>query len=121
MKFTEKQWYYIGGAALIILALYVYWADVKKMFQKGKYNAIGVDPAGIDRAKLLGIGDKGPEVAYLQRLIQQDGGDLGKFGVDGDFGPVTLAALQAVKGVDEISIAEYEGQPVRETRQYYRT
>lgn len=120
-KLTDKQMYVGGAAILAALAILLFWKDIKKLFQKAQYQMAKPSEEGLDKAKLLGIGDKGPEVAYLQSLLKEDGADLGKFGIDGDFGPVTLAALQAVKGVDEISINEYTGQPVREQRQNYRT
>lgn len=120
-KLSDKQMMYGGAAILAALAVFLFWKDIKKLFKKAQYQMTKPSADGLDRAKLLGIGDKGPEVAYLQSLLREDGADLGRFGIDGDFGPVTLAALQAVKGVDEISIAEYEGQPVREQRQNYRT
>ncbi len=120
-KLTDKQMYVGGAAILAALAILLFWKDIKKLFQKAQYQMTKPSEEGLDKAKLLGIGDKGPEVAYLQSLLKEDGADLGKFGIDGDFGPVTLAALQAVKGVDEISINQYTGQPVREQRQNYRT
>lgn len=120
-KLTDKQMYVGGAAILAALAILLFWKDIKKLFQKAQYQMTKPSEEGLDKAKLLGIGDKGPEVAYLQSLLKEDGADLGKFGIDGDFGPVTLAALQAVKRVDEISINQYTGQPVREQRQNYRT
>ena len=109
-----------GAALAALIALYLFWDDIKALFSKAKYNMTAPDPASLDLTKMLGIGDKGPEVAYLQSLLKEDGGDLGRYGVDGDFGPVTLAALQTVKGVDEITIAAYQGQPLREQKANYR-
>jgi len=120
-KMTNKQMYWGGAAILVALALFLFWKDLKKLFKKAQYQMTKPSEEGLDKAKLLGIGDKGPEVAFLQSLLKEDGADLGRFGIDGDFGPITLAALQAVKGVDEISINEYTGQPVREQRPNYRT
>ena len=120
-KLSDKQMMWGGAAILATLAIVLFWKDIKGLFTKAKYNMTKPSAEGLDKAKLLGIGDKGPEVAYLQSLLKEDGADLGRYGIDGDFGPVTLAALQAVKGVDEISINEYTGQPVREQRQNYRT
>ena len=119
-KLTDKQMISAGAAIAAIIALYLFWGDIKALFTKAKYNMTAPDPSSLDLTKLLGIGDKGPEVAYLQTLLKEDGADLGKYGVDGDFGPITLAALQAVKGVDEITIAAYQGQPLREQKANYR-
>jgi len=109
-KLTEKQMFWAGGVLLLIIAAAIFWGDIKRLISKAKYKAMAPDPSKIDKTKLLGIGDKGPEVAYLQNLIQQDGGDLGRWGIDEIFGPQTLSALMEVKGVDEISIATYEMQ-----------
>ena len=119
-KLTDKQMISLGATLAALIALYLFWDDIKAIFQKAKYNMTTPTAEGLDLTKVLGIGDKGPEVAYLQSLLKEDGADLGKYGIDGDFGPVTLAALQAVKGVDEITIAAYQGQPLREQKANYR-
>lgn len=40
-------------------------------------------------------GDKGEKVRELQTLLAAKGYDLGKYGIDGDFGSATLAAVKA--------------------------
>lgn len=119
-KLTDKQMISLGATLAALIALYLFWDDIKALFQKAKYNMTAPTAEGLDLTKVLGIGDKGPEVAYLQSLLKEDGADLGKYGIDGDFGPITLAALQAIKGVDEITIAAYQGQPMREQQAYYK-
>lgn len=52
--------------------------------------------ATLDRNKLLKVGSKGLEVRELQRLLGVE--------IDGDFGKITLAALQNAKGVSQISL-----------------
>lgn len=52
---------------------------------------------GGDEMWLPGKGDKGPEVAYWQIMLQQAGYKLPKFGNDGDFGDETVSALNAFR------------------------
>jgi len=55
---------------------------------------------GLDRNKLLGKGTKGGEVVELQNLLH--------IKADGDFGNITLTALQKAKGVSQISLNQFQ-------------
>jgi len=55
--------------------------------------------ATLNKNLILKVGSKGLEVRELQRLL----GFTGK-GIDGDFGKLTLGALQKAKGVTQISL-----------------
>ena len=44
---------------------------------------------------MLRVGSKGSEVEELQQFLIDNGYDLPRFGVDGDFGSETLAALKS--------------------------
>ncbi len=55
--------------------------------------------ATLNKNKILSKGSKGLEVRELQRLLG--------VAIDGDFGPDTLAALKAKKGVSSISLNAY--------------
>ncbi|WP_281238159.1 peptidoglycan-binding domain-containing protein [Flavobacterium praedii] len=55
---------------------------------------------GLDRNKLLSKGTKGAEVMELQNLLN--------IKVDGDFGNITLTALQKAKGVSQISLNQFQ-------------
>lgn len=60
-----------------------------------------------------GVGDTGPRVAGLQHALNQlTGGDLLK--VDGQFGPVTAAALAAAQA--ELGVTGEDGYLGRATR-----
>jgi hypothetical protein len=56
----------------------------------------------LDRNKLLGKGSKGAEVLELQNLLNVKS--------DGDFGNITLTALQKAKGVSEISLNAFQSK-----------
>ena len=51
-------------------------------------------PAG-DKYPTIRKGDKGEKVRELQTLLAEKGYNLGKYGIDGDFGSATLAAVKA--------------------------
>lgn len=104
-KLSKKQWYVIGGAAVLALAIYLFWGDIKKLWEKSP-EAVA-DTGVLDENRILGIGSKGAEVAALQRALIAEGFALPKFGVDGDFGKETLAALQQARGVDEITLKAF--------------
>lgn len=58
---------------------------------------------GLDYNKLLKKGVKGPEVTLLQMWL--------KVTADGDFGPITEAALLEQTGVKQTTLAEYPTLP----------
>lgn len=109
MKLTQKQLYWIGGAALALLAIWLFWSDIKALWAKAAPMATGaIDFSAVDRNRILGIGTTGPEVGLLQTYLIRDGATLPKYGIDNKFGAETLAALQSIKGVDEITLNQYE-------------
>lgn len=54
---------------------------------------------------VLKNGSKGLEVRELQKLL--------KVGIDGDFGPLTEAALYSVRSVKQISVNQFNSTPVK--------
>ena len=100
-------------AAIVAVAVVgLVWAYRK--WRKGELPGIpGGDtpsPDTLDFDLLLEEGVKGPEVKQLQQWIIRDGGGqfLGPSQDDGDFGPLTKAGLQEVKGLDRTTLNQYE-------------
>lgn len=60
--------------------------------------------SSLNKNLILKVGSKGLEVRELQRL-------LGGIEIDGDFGKITLGALQKSKGVSQISINSFLAKP----------
>lgn len=119
MQMNKKQWLIL--AAVLVLGAIVYFVLQRR--KKGQSLNIGDILTGSDTANTgqvqmdvtLKQGMKGVEVSELQKRLKRDGGagflgDSGPNGdgVDGDFGPLTLAALREVMGVDEITLNEYD-------------
>ena len=105
MKFLKKYWPYLVGA---IVAYLIYRIVSNRVLSPGKNVAIDTgtgatptpafayNPEKVERAKLFGLGTKdSQEVAYLQTWLNRyySRGLV----VDGDFGPMTAAALLAAK------------------------
>ena len=86
-------------AAFVVLLVFLY---SKK--SKGK-SSTAFD--GLDIDKLLYKGVKGKEVKKLQELLLKEGYHLPIYGVDGDFGNETQAALMLARGVSEISLKDF--------------
>ena len=71
-----------------------------------------ISNSNLDFDKTLKKGSSGLEVQMLQRLLIDDGQNLGNYGtngdgVDGQFGAKTEAALLAVKSVKSITLNKY--------------
>ncbi len=105
MKVSNDDKILIGAGALALVGLgYLYWKkqqEAKKADELANYPPEQEEPtptqgATLDRNKLLKMGSKGLEVRELQRLLGVK--------IDGDFGKITLNALQNAKGVAEISL-----------------
>lgn len=110
----------IAGGIIAIIAIIVYLVKTGKMnsisnrintpavgggTQYGPSTGIG---GGLpDTRRILGIGTKGTEVGNLQAMLNADGASPA-LAVDNDFGPKTLAALQAETGRSEITLEQYE-------------
>lgn len=73
----------------------------------GMYDDIGTGTAPTERRPTLRRGNKGDTVRELQEVLDRLGYDLGKCGIDGDFGKATEKAVKAFQknagiGVDGI-------------------
>lgn len=116
MDFIKKHWWKILiGLAVIGVAIIAINKRRKKAGKGSLLDATipnrGINP--LDRSLVLSIGMSGLEVMELQRRLKDAGQNLGSTGkssdgVDGDFGPLTLEALRNVKGVDAISLNDYD-------------
>jgi hypothetical protein len=68
----------------------------------------------LDENLILAKGSKGAEVFELQRILKDElGYDLGTFGadgdgIDGDFGTMTEKALFQAKGVNKITLKDFQ-------------
>ncbi len=80
-ELTDKKWTFYG--------------ELKEVDYEGQ--GIG-DPAYYERDTVwrptIRKGCKGDDVTYIQTILKNLGYDLGKYGVDGDFGSATFAAVQ---------------------------
>lgn len=104
MKVSNENKVLIGVGVFAVAGLgYLYW---KKKQNENQVEEIPsylpeVTPkTELDRNKLLGKGSKGAEVMELQNLLHVK--------ADGDFGNITLTALQKVKGVSQISLNQFQ-------------
>jgi hypothetical protein len=109
MKVNDEDKVLIGVGVVGLAGLaYLFWKkkqDEKQVEEIPNYvpeeipnlTPIG---AGLDRNKLLSKGTKGAEVRELQSLLNVK--------ADGDFGSITLAALQKAKGVSQISLNQFQ-------------
>jgi hypothetical protein len=62
-----------------------------------------------DNERLLKSGDKGKAVRKLQQALVDAGFSLPRFGVDGDFGPETKAAVEAFQRASGLAGANIDG------------
>ena len=67
---------------------WTYWGALKGV-------EYGVPEAAPDGSPTLRKGDKGEAVAELQAMLAERGYDLGKYGIDGEFGSATEKAVKA--------------------------
>lgn len=102
------------GALLIGLVLaVVYREKIKSKFYSIKGKVTGSEEIDeqeeqvLDYNLMLQKGVKGLEVAELQRNLIKAGANLPNFGIDGNFGDETEAALSAVTGTKAITLNEY--------------
>lgn len=63
-----------------------------------------IDRGGQIDNGVLDLGDRGPEVAEAQRLLQAKGYDIGRFGADGVFGDSTFNAVRAFQGAHGLGV-----------------
>lgn len=83
-------------------------ADVAKLLFD-QFNPEELRRAARDRAKTLRLGDSGPRVMELQRLLNKALQPSPALDVDGEFGPITAAALkrfQRERGGDATGVAD---------------
>lgn len=71
---------------------WTHWAVPKGLSGKVKPSGDG-EPTPVWRSTLR-RGDKGADVIELQKMLVEQGYDVGSYGIDGDFGRGTLAAVQ---------------------------
>lgn len=102
------------GIALVVLIDLIIKNIRKRKAERQAEMLTGGTPAqvsqverNIDFDKVLQNGSSGNEVRTLQALLLNDGEKLPRFGIDGQFGDETEAALFNAKGVRRISIREY--------------
>lgn len=69
-----------------------YWGELKMVTYDGENLGFPETPGW---RPTIRRGDKGTEVIELQTMLQTLGYDLGSYGVDGDFGKATQAAVKA--------------------------
>jgi LPXTG-motif cell wall-anchored protein len=107
MKVSNENKVLIGVGVVAVAGLgFLYWKkkqnekqveEIPSFLPEETTKAISV---GLDRNKLLGKGTKGGEVVELQNLLHVK--------ADGDFGNITLTALQKAKGVSQISLNQFQ-------------
>ena len=79
----------------ITISKWVEWGELKGVYYGENIpadNTVKVDEGSLGTIRK---GDKGPTVKYAQQLLKDRGYDLGRYGVDGDFGSATQAAVKA--------------------------
>lgn len=77
----------------ITISKWVEWGELKGVSYENMTDVI-TDPEENETLGTIRKGDKGPVVRYAQQLLHERGYDLGKYGVDGDFGSATQAAVK---------------------------
>jgi hypothetical protein len=104
MKVSNEDKVLIGVGVVGVLGLvYLNWKkkqDEKQTEEIPNYLPEETPKTELDRNKLLGKGSKGEEVRALQSLLNVK--------ADGDFGKITLNALQKAKGVTQISLNQFQ-------------
>ncbi|WP_189337121.1 hypothetical protein [Flavobacterium laiguense] len=104
MKVSNEDKVLIGVGVVGVLGLgYLYWKkkqNENQVEETPNYLPEETPKTELDRNKLLGKGSKGKEVKELQSLLNVKD--------DGDFGKITLNALQKAKGVSEISLNRFQ-------------
>jgi LPXTG-motif cell wall-anchored protein len=107
MKVSNENKMLIGVGVVAVAGLgFLYWKkkqNEKQVEEMPSYLPEETTKAistGLDRNKLLGKGTKGSEVVELQNLLNVK--------ADGDFGNITLKALQKAKGVSQISLNQLQ-------------
>jgi hypothetical protein len=109
MKVSNEDKVLIGAGVVGLLGLaYLYWKkkqnenqveEIPNYLPEETPNPTPIS-TGLNRNKLLSKGIKGAEVRELQSLLNVK--------VDGDFGKITLNALQKAKGVSQTSLNQFQ-------------
>ena len=87
-----EHWYYMPGM--------VYNVD-----EDTSAETDDVDPSGCpypEPIKTIRYGDKGPYVRWLQWVLNEPGYDLGRYGIDGDYGGYTRKAVIQFQSINEL-------------------
>ncbi|WP_158728636.1 peptidoglycan-binding protein [Flavobacterium sp. I-STPA6A] len=104
MKVSNEDKVLIGVGVVGVLGLiYLNWKkkqDENQVEEIPNYPPEETQKTELDNNKLLRKGSKGSEVRELQSLLNVK--------VDGDFGKITLNALQKTKGVSQISLNQFQ-------------
>lgn len=114
-KYLNKKNAMYGALLIGLVLAVVYREKIKSKFYsiKGKITGSeeeeeeGQEAQELDYNLMLQKGVKGFEVAELQRNLIKAGANLPNFGIDGNFGDETEAALSAVTGTKAITLNEY--------------
>lgn len=96
---------------ILAIAYFIFMDDINYFVKKQSKNIpfVGGGSSGqLDKNKLLQNGVSGAEVEALQSMLIEDGQLLPQYGVDGDFGNETEAALFKQTGLMSISLKNYE-------------
>ena len=78
----------------ITISKWVEWGELKGVYYGEAEPAKETEQEDNRTLGTIRKGDKGPVVKYAQQLLKDKGYDLGKYGVDGDFGSATQAAVK---------------------------
>lgn len=114
-KYLNKKNAMYGALLIGLVLAVVYREKIKSKFYSIKGKVTGgqdeemkeEETQVLDYNLMLQKGVKGLEVAELQRNLIKAGANLPNFGIDGDFGEETEAALSAVTGTKAITLNEY--------------
>lgn len=111
MKYNKNTILIAAAAVLVIVA--AVWIYKRRKKGASIIPFYSRPAAGsIDEDKVLNEGSRGPEVSALQEMLVNAGQNIGTTGpagdgVDGIFGPLTKSALQAITGLDAITLKQY--------------
>lgn len=109
MAIDKKKILYVVLAVLVV-GLIIYFISTRKSSvapQPKNGAAAGGASAALPTSFPLRFGSVGSQVKTLQQYLLDNGGSLPNYGVDGDWGAETQAAVTSVLAVNEVSQALY--------------
>lgn len=77
------------------------WDKLTTAVGTSKTHSTSASPDFTDAAHLLRLGNRGPGVVHLQRLLDQHGYHLA---IDGDFGPLTYGAVRQFQASHDLAV-----------------